>query len=165
MSILEKISSYNIITSLVPGLILLEALRTCDVPFLGGNENLTAWLILGYALGSISARIGSLVVDPALSRLTTYSRSSYGDFIEASASDPKIDILVETGNTYRGIVGASVLFFIIFFAYPLMLDLQLGRRCMTAVSAFSVCILFTISYVKQRKYVEARVGHRNSGSA
>lgn len=164
MTIFEKISSYNIVTNLIPGLLLLEALRACGLPFIDGVASPPAWLVLGYALGAVSARLGSLLVEP-VAKLLQRPKSDYGAYIDASKQDPKIEILLETGNSYRSLVGGCVAFFLVLAANKLFVSLALSRSAIVGIAVASIGILFFISYVKQDEYIRKRVGHQADGSS
>lgn len=157
---LDRISSYNLITSLIPGLLLVEALRACDIPLVGGDK-ITSWLVLGYALGSVSARIGSLLIEPGLKRLSKRRKNSYAEFINASSADSKLDVLTESANGYRTIIATCIVFFAILVATGFLNRMGIGRHGAVYLSVGAVCLIFIAAYLKQEAYISRRIGHNN----
>lgn len=168
MNLTEKISSYNLITNLVPGLLLVEALRAGGVPFVSGDQAPFTWVLLGYALGLISSRTGSLLIEAWLRR--RYAQApvydynfNYGDFIEASRKDPKLEVLLETANGYRAIAGACILFFIIALSYLALEFASVPTYARVVIAVTIVLIVFLKSFLKQSEFIRSRVVHHRDG--
>lgn len=156
----EKLSSYNLITNLVPGAVLAVALRSAGIPLVTPDE-VGAFLVLAYALGAISSRLGSLLLDPVLEYIKVLPEKDYPAFVKANRADAKLDTLVETANGYRTFATAGLLFFAILGLYTAGKRLHVGTDLFVILSAAVVTALFIFSYRKQFRYVASRVAaHR-----
>lgn len=156
MSLLDKLSSYNIATSLIPGVVALEGLRATGIPLVS-SKNLESWLVLAYLLGALSSRVGSLVAGPALRRFLAPKRNSYPEFIRASSVDPQIAILQETKNAYRTFIGAGISYFSILIGHALLDAVQINKNIQVMVAAMILTTLFCFSYIKQSRYLTNRI--------
>jgi hypothetical protein len=159
--VFEKLSSYNLVTNLVPGAVLAVALRYAGLPLVD-PEKVGTFLVLAYALGAVSSRLGSLILDPALHRSKILPSRDYKAFVEVSATDPKMDVLVETANGYRTFTSAGVLFFGMVGAFKAANGLGLSQTEMLMAAAAAITLVFGLSYKKQDSYVSARVARHSS---
>lgn len=155
MNALEKLSSYNLVTSLIPGWLLLEALRAFGLPFVDSSQ-LATWLALAYVLGLVSSRIGSLVISPLLKYFLPPKNNTYAEFVLAGQQDTKIDILLETANSYRTLAGAGCVFLVLAFLWWVW-GRKIEQGTPLVVSVIGLTILFLVSYRKQINYVSKRV--------
>lgn len=152
----EKLSSYNLVTNLVPGAVLAVALRYSGVPIVG-PENVGTFIVLAYALGALSSRVGSLVIDPVLHKTGWLPHRDYRAFVEASAIDPKMDVLIETANGYRTFTSAGVLYFVLILAGKAATAAHLNQPQIFIAAGLVLTAVFALSYKKQDTYVSARV--------
>ncbi|MER9204003.1 hypothetical protein NKH74_33675 [Mesorhizobium sp. M0933] len=159
--ILAKISSYNLFNSLVPGAILAGLLGSLDI-YHFESTSVVADLVVYYFLGMIVSRVGSVIIDPLLKLLRIVPPRNYGGFIEASAKDEKILILLETGNMYRTVFAVLLL---VVAAYNLR---TVGTALPSPAIAINIGLLvlaalFLVSYLKQNRYISKRVEHHKGG--
>ena len=152
----DKLSSYNLVTNLVPGAILAVALSSVGVPIVE-PENIGAFLIAAYALGSLTNRIGSIFLDPVLIRLKFLSNRNYVAYVEACEKDTKIETLVENAKAFRTFATGGFLFFAIIFAYKLALIAGISQKIMFYGSVLLFTLIFAFSYRRQNGYIVARV--------
>lgn len=155
--ILKKLTSYNILNNLLPGVALIAAFPDSKITKFC-TENVFFGVIICYITGVIVSRIGSLILEPVLKRVSAHE--PYADFINASSKDSKIAELSETNNTYRTLASTSICYIatVIIMAvdskwslsstYPLSTQLI----CATLLST-----LFIFSYIKQTGYICKRV--------
>lgn len=155
-NLLEKITSYNIFNYLFPGIIFCSLSDS-----IAGYKLLVSDLIIGvfvyYFIGLIISRIGSLIIEPFLKAIKILNFAKYSDYIEASKSDPKLEILSENNNMYRTIISI----FLSLVSLRIYGFLEIGFPCLVSyrwliVSIF-IIILFAYSYKKQTKYIFNRV--------
>ena len=98
--LLDKLSSYNIFNYLLPGtLFALVAERITDIRII--QSDIVIGLFLYYFIGLVISRVGSLVLEPLMRRVSFVKYAPYKDFVSVSARDPKLEILSETNNMYR----------------------------------------------------------------
>lgn len=152
----EKLSSYNILNNMLPGSIFCFLLEHV-VDFTILRSNLIENLFIFYFGGMIISRIGSLIVEPIAQKTNFVIYSDYPDFVRASKSDPQIEILSETNNTYRTFVSlAFTLAISKLYLYFYNLHEVLQNITPWVVLLILLCI-FLASYKKQTKYVLKRV--------
>lgn len=154
--LIEKLSSYNIFNYLLPG-VLFSALgnRFTSYPLL--FDNLVIGIFVYYFYGLIISRIGSLFLEPLLKWIRCVKFSPYSNFLEASKTDPQIELLSEINNMYRTM---SSLFFCLLLlrgyeslerSYPSMSSVSF------LIAIFLLMLLFILSYRKQSSYIRARI--------
>lgn len=98
--IVEKISSYNIVNNLYPGILFVYVLKIMfETDLLLNNwfEN----LIVFYFVGMVLSRIGSIIIEPVMKKIKIIKYAPYQDYVKASSIDPLVATLSETNNTYR----------------------------------------------------------------
>ncbi len=154
--LLDKISSYNIFNYLLPGsLFAVMADAVTDYCFI--QQNTIVGLFLYYFIGLVVSRIGSLVVEPILKAVGFVTFVDYRRFIEASKTDPKIDVHSETNNMYRTLAALFLLLLIVIlfdrFAslLPWLVD---GSPYIAGVALLAI---FLFAYRKQSIYLGRRV--------
>ena len=164
-SVSEKISSYNIFNNLLPGIAFCYILDK-TTRFTIANESLLENLFMYYFVGMIISRIGSLIVEPILTKAKTkkigpfIKRSNYKDYIVAAKEDSLIEVLNETNNLYRTTI--SICFSLLIAK---MYDWKIHNTLINKISnewlvvfAFFVLMLvFVISYKKQTNYINKRI--------
>ena len=159
--IVEKISSYNIVNNLYPGILFVYVLKI----MFGTNLLSNNWfenLIVFYFVGMVLSRIGSIVIEPVMKKIKIIKYAPYQDYVKASSIDPLVDTLSETNNTYRTLLST----FICAFVYKLVASIN--EVCLKNKITFLqenkdwilltlLILLFVFSYVKQTSYVRKRV--------
>jgi hypothetical protein len=109
----------------------------------------------------VISRIGSLVVEPGLIRSKFVKYADYSHYLAAVKDDSKLEILLETNNSYRSVlslllcVGLTATWTTITSDYPELHDYS--KHIITAL-LFGI---FLFSYRKQTKYIAARVAQHS----
>lgn len=154
--ILEKISSYNIFNYLFPGIVFCVV---CDkyfsIPLL--QETIVDGIFLYYFVGLVISRIGSVFIEPTMKKLGLLEFSEYSDFVQASKTDSKIEILSEANNMYRTILSMIVIIGLTVLCNE---GLQQWPEYTTHVKYILIgllLVIFLFSYVKQTNYITKRV--------
>lgn len=158
---LEKLSSYNILNNLLPGTIfcyLTEILFNVNLI----KDGIVLNIFIFYFYGIICSRIGSIIVEPLLKKIKIKDYqfiefAKYNDFIDASKKDLKIEILSETNNTYRSILGVCVTLFITTIYTIILEKFKFLKNFSSFIIIFAIFILFVFAYKKQVKYIKDRV--------
>lgn len=154
--IIEKISSYNIFNYLLPGILF----AVCIDAFTGYTvivDNTLLGLFVYYFYGLIVSRLGSLIVEPLLRATNIVSFSDYGDFINASRKDPKIEHLSEVNNMYRTLLSLMVFVGIIYLYSIVELRLPWIVPARIPVTLLLLLLVLTFSYRKQTCYITKRI--------
>lgn len=158
---LEKLSSYNILNNLLPGIVycyLMESLLGNKVV----NESLVENIFIYYFIGMIINRIGSVLVEPICKKLKIVKYAEYNKYLDAIKTDEKIEVLLETNNTYRSFV-AVLLCVVISKIYLLVCNrLQIGKEVSIIIVLLGLIVLFIFAYRKQTNYIRNRVEKASS---
>lgn len=153
---LNKISSYNLFNYLLPG-ILFAVLAEHITAYKIIQSDIIIGLFLYYFCGLVISRIGSLILEPAMKKVSFVTFASHRDFVRVSTKDPTLETLSEVNNMYRTL---SALFFVLFVIKPFEIVMQwLNINTDTAAYILFVIlfVLFALSYRKQTKYITQRV--------
>lgn len=155
---LDKLSSYNILNNLIPGSIFCYLLQ-----YINGinliSDSLVENLFLYYFFGMVISRLGSLIVEPFAKKTGFVHYAEYSDYLIASKTDGKIDVLLETNNLYRTISASGMLIIIIsiyLFAEKRISFLSYATPYLVAIV---LLLLFLFSFRKQTHYIKNRVEH------
>lgn len=162
--ILEKLSSYQILTNLLPG-----AFEGLALKFLCGQalptENIGEDILVYYFMGLIINRTGSLFVEPVLKKLRFIIYAPYPDFTKAAKVDSKVDTLSEMNNYTRSLL-TSVLFLpVVCMLHTLSLKWPWFFMNWKWCAVVLLFFLFLFAYRKQTDYVRRRVEAINSQAA
>ena len=155
--LISKLSSYNLFNYFVPG-VIFSILVTSFTKYSIAHEDILIAIFIYYFVGMVISRIGSLVIEPALIEIGFIEYVDYSKYVAASKKDSKLEILLETSNTYRTI--ASLFLSLIILKVYEKIELAqpaLGQWNKHIVVAL-LLILFAFSYKKQTAYITKRIG-------
>ncbi|HHA1755461.1 TPA: phosphohistidine phosphatase [Enterobacter kobei] len=149
----NKISSYNIFNNLLPGALYVYFIERSSHVVLNSGE-IVKDVILYYFIGLVIGRLGSLIFEPLIIWVRLVRFESYDKYVAACKVDGKIELLQEIANMYRTLC-------IVFIAIIVSLFIITH---FTGVTYFfgiyiyaAMFILFSISYIKQTRYIVKRV--------
>ena len=155
-TILEKISSYNILTNIIPGAVLCVILRYLVGYDLFADHN---WFIIGvtfYIVGIINNRFGSLVISPFLNVIHFVKPCSYKEFIKAEKVDPKVTVLNTENNVFRSYISVFVLSLLAVLYRDLLSKWCFLSDNINVVIIILLVFLFAFAYRKQTKMISQR---------
>jgi hypothetical protein len=155
--LLDKISSYNLFNYLLPGILFaVIASKFTHYSFLG--YEIVVALFLYYFIGLVVSRFGSLVIEPLL-RWTGFVKyvEDYGTFVDASKTDPKVELLSEVNNTYRTLISLFVLLLLLKLYEKAAAHWPLLERFHLLVLVVILGATFVFAYKKQTEYVKKRI--------
>ena len=150
-TLLEKISSYQIVNYLFPGICfvwLSDSLSLFKIPLF--TDRIIENFFIYYFIGMLINRIGSLIIEPFL-------RYKYEDYIEAEKYDKKISILSEINNNFRSLTSMSFIILLCFLYNNIANNTLLNYEFIKLILILSIFIIFLLSYKKQTKYIKNRV--------
>lgn len=154
--IIDKLSSYNIFNYLLPGVVFSAILENYFYYSLT-TGNVFSDVFIFYFAGMVISRVGSLIIEPFLKRISFVKFSSYQDYVDACRKDELIEKLSEANNTYRTLLA---LFFTVFIisGYKLLASyfIFFEENIFTILLIF-LFLLFILSYKKQTQYINNRV--------
>ena len=154
--LINKLSSYNLLNYLFPGIIFVVLLKeTTDYDWL--QSNILEGVFLYYFIGLVINRIGSLIIGPILEKLNFIMPKTPERYYEALKKDTKIDVLSETNNMFRSIsaVFFVLIFFVIFELSGLHMNWENGITRVIVLSLIFILLIF--SYRKQIILIGRRV--------
>lgn len=154
--LLDKLSSYNLFNYLLPGtLFAVAAEHISEVSFT--HENIIINFFIFYFIGLVISRLGSLVVEPVLTRTKFLKSAPYKDFIRACDHDSKIEVLSEQNNMYRTL---CTLFVVLpaFNGFDVVATHVGLTPTTTLLFAFGIlAALFAVAYRKETSFIKKRV--------
>lgn len=154
--ILDKISSYNLFNYLLPGTVFVFLLAKISVINLIQKDILIGGFLY-YFIGLVISRIGSVIIEPLLSKLNFIKFADYSDFVTYSKVDTKIDILSESNNMYRTII-ALILCLLLTKLFTWITEISgLTKIWSYIILLIVILILFLFSYRKQTNYITKRI--------
>lgn len=163
--LLAKISSYNVFTNLLPGVVFcFVATNVFGYPLM--PDDVVAGVFFYYFVGMIISRVGSLVVEPLLIWMKLVEYADYKDYVAAAKVDEKIPELLETNNMYRSGVAlaAALLSLAILERIKGWFGWSTSTVSLFALSALA--LIMVASFSKQTTYIRKRVAmHKGSGEA
>lgn len=154
--LLDKISSYNLFNYLFPGILFVViSSKITEYSFL--QEDLIIGAFVYYFIGLVISRFGSLLIEPALRKISVLKFAKYSDFISASRNDPKIEMLSEVNNMYRTLCALFII--LLLFKLYVMLELEFPGLKLSNLYILLVLLLvmFLFSYRKQTSYIKDRI--------
>lgn len=154
--LLAKLSSYNVFNYLLPG-VLVAVLGTAMSSFKLLVDDIVVGVFLYYFYGLVVSRVGSLVVEPVLKRITLVRFAPYADFVAASRIDEKLETLSEQNNMYRTLASTFLCLTLLGLADSILARLPTFSDYGVQIGVLLLLALFIWSYRKQTKYVAARV--------
>lgn len=159
--LLEKISAYQFLNYLIPGLIFVYAIEYLGIYDLQ-DENILLMLFGGYFAGMVMSRIGSLIFEKYLLKWKFIRFAPYSDFKNAESKDSKITTLSTENNTYRTLLATFTVLFVVYglSLFPCVSDFMHTKWMWLVVLAL-LCALFLFSYKKQTSYVRKSVEEIN----
>jgi len=159
--LLDKLSSYNIVNYLLPGVLFAVIVSKLSIYSLVQSD-----IILGifvyYFIGLVISRVGSLFLEPVLKYMSFVTFAPYADFVSASKKDPKIETLSEVNNMYRTLCSMFVLIIILLGYQSLQCRFPVLGRWNPYIIATLLIFLFLFSYRKQTEYVKKRIDANRS---
>jgi len=157
-SIIGKLSSYQILTNLLPGAFFVWLFRVMfDVDI--SSESVIEAVLIYYFVGFIINRVGSVVVGQVLKHkhFQFAEHRPHSDFIKAEKIDPKIGVLSEVNNCFRSFL-TSVL--VLPFAYGVVRLYVISNWFATYWVWFAILFLialFFFAHKKQTEFVSKRI--------
>ena len=152
---ISKLSSYNLFTNLLPG-ILFVFIVTEFTSFNLFFEPVYFGIFLYYFIGVALNRVGSLVIEPILIYFKFIKRIDYPKFVKAGKMDKKINILLGENNVYRSLA-ALFLSLLATMGYEWLtvkvLFIDTHGNIIIVVLLF---VIFLFAYRKQTKYIVER---------
>jgi hypothetical protein len=154
--LLTKLSSYNLFNYLLPGVIFaILASQTTSYQLI--QKDIITGVFLYYFLGLVVSRFGSLVIDPALKRISFIKFKEYKSFVLASKKDPQIEVLSEANNTYRTFCALFCLLLMLKIYAKVEAKIFFLRERSATLAIVLLLLMFLFAYKKQTSYVVKRI--------
>lgn len=153
--LLGKISSYNLFTNLLPGIlyvIILKELTGFDLTF----GPVFLGLFFYYFIGVVINRIGSVIIEPLLIKCKFVTFIEYPIFIKACKSDAKIETLSENNNMCRSLVALCLALLISIGYEQLIIKFPFIGDYNSVIILIGLLLIFIFSYRKQTNFISKR---------
>jgi hypothetical protein len=157
--ILERISAYEFLNNIIPG-IIYAVLTEKLTPFQLQTNNVWIDLVLCYFVGLIIGRVGSLVVERFLKWRKKLNFASHSEYVEAEQKDQFVREMSMINNMYRTYTSLALCTAITVgfsFIWPLIKGRYWSRSILIVVACIILIVIFSKSYIKQTNYVVSRV--------
>lgn len=154
----EKISSFHLLTNLVPGTvfcILVSRFTSVTVPT---GTSIVDYIAF-YFIGVLISRFSSILIAPLCKKLKIVEYVPYSKFLAAEKIDKKITELSEANSLYRSLLSSAVLFSIIYLYEVLGSKFSFLFAIKVPVLCVAMIVLFTLAYRKQTSLICKRVEH------
>lgn len=159
-SIIGKISRYEIITNLIPGVLLLFILSRIGFDILFDNVFLN--IILSYYIGLVNNRFSSLCVEGLMRKIKWVEWREYDKYNKAKAARPFIATLQETANQLRAFTAVFVLALFAVTYRSIQELCPIAKEYGYILILFLLFLLFIFSYRKQvNEYVVKNIDEVN----
>jgi len=160
--LIEKLSEYNILNYLIPGVLFLcfiDALEIHDI----NEKNVFLMLFGGYFSGMVLSRLGSIVVEPLFKWLNIVVYAQYSDYLKAEEKDAKLPRLVSENNMYRTFVSMFIILFILYLCgLSVKINYFLHSKCALFIILLILLLIYILAFRKQTSYIRKRVEKINS---
>ena len=154
--LLSKLSSYNIFNYLFPGIVfVILAENLSRHSFV--HENIFIGVFLYYFIGLVISRLGSLVVEPILRKISFLNFADYHDFVNAAKKDEKLELLLEGNNTYRTLCALFVSILVLRLYELIEGRFPIFREWSPVLLVVFLLFIFLFSYRKQTTYITKRL--------
>ncbi len=158
----DKLSSYHLLTTLIPGVLFLYLLQMLGIYSL----NMTNWimtLFVGYLAGMVISRFGSIVIEPWFKKWKIIKYASYLDFLEAEEKDIKIPELLADNNMYRTFVALFFVLIVLEICHTIpAVDVFIHTRWAVLIFLALLLLLYILAYRKQTVFIRKRVKKANN---
>ena len=114
-------------------------------------------IVLYYFIGLVISRVGSLIVKPLLERIGFVKEAPYEDYVEASKSDSKIDILSAQNTMFRTLCAMSIMLMGLKIGEKVIGILPWGADVYDFIFLVGLFMLFLFSYRKRTQAIVRRV--------
>lgn len=154
--LLKKLSSYNILNYLLPGIVFVVLAKVA----LGYSlyvDNIVLGVFYYYFFGLVISRIGSIVIEPLFKALRIISLLEYPRFIRATKADAKIETLSENSNMFRTLIALVACLGILKLTLWISAKLPNAEGPIVAILLGFLFILFALGYRKQCAYIRKRI--------
>ncbi len=154
--LLSKLSSYNIFNYLFPGVVfVIMAEKFTQRSFV--QQDIFIGFFLYYFIGLVISRLGSLVIEPILRRISFLRFSEYHDFVNAAKKDDKLELLSEVNNTYRTLCALFVSLFALRLYELIEGRFPILKGWSPVLLVVFLFLMFLFSYRKQTSYITKRI--------
>lgn len=154
--LLSKLSSYNIFNYLFPGIVfVILAENLSRHSFV--HQDIFIGVFLYYFIGFVISRLGSLVVEPILRKISFLHFADYHDYVNAAKKDEKLKLLSEVNNTYRTLCALFVSIFVLRLYELIEGRFPILTEWSPVLLGVFLLFIFLFSYRKQTTYITKRI--------
>lgn len=154
--LLSKLSAYNILNNLLPGIMFcVIGERITDWPLVQ-SDAITA-LFVYYFIGLIINRVGSIFLEPILKLIHFVSFVPHERYLAASKKDALLPELSQTNNLLRSLIAMAVCLLLMMLSTRLATTFPWLSANFSQVGMVLLLLFLLLSYRKQTSYIVKRV--------
>ena len=159
-TIIGKISRYEIITNLIPGVLLLFILSHIGFDIMFDSVFLN--IISSYYIGLVNNRCSSLCVEGLMRKIKWVEWREYDKYNKAKSARPFIATLQETANQFRAFIAVFLLSLFAVAYRSIQVLCPIAKEYGYIVIIILLLLLFIFSYRKQvNEYVVKNIDEVN----
>ncbi len=150
--LIQKISAYDLVNTLVPGGMLVYAMR--PLGYLGPEStDVFVEVVLAYLLGLVGSRVGSLILEPLAIKFGLIWRD-YPAYVAAQKSDKGLVALTTIANMYRALAGSMLVLAVLALGTLVPAAYHVWLLVGYGIAYFALLLL---AWLKQDGYVKKRI--------
>ena len=155
-AVFAKISNYNILNNFIPGAILCVVFKYL-VGYDFMNVSPLELIVIFYFAGMVNGRIGSIIVEWMLKKISWVTFRDHQSFVKAEQKDNKISSLVEVNNLYRSMITVSFTALFVKLYYVGVEQHWDFGNISEWILLVAMLFLFGAAYRKQTDYIVSRI--------
>jgi predicted histidine transporter YuiF (NhaC family) len=158
--LIEKLSAYQLLNYVLSG-VIFNCIVDETMSFTIAPDDILNRLIVYYITGMILSRIGSTFIEPVFKKLCVVVYAKYKNYLKASSSDKKLEVLVMENNTYRTLLTTFICLLIIYAIDQIQwLHDKYQHPIAILIYFILLIVVFSLSFRKQTEFIRKRV-HRH----
>lgn len=159
-SLIEKLSSYNILNNLIPGAVFVFMAKVLNI-VLFPIDGIVESIFVYYFCGMIVSRIGSLVIETVFEKFKWIEYDTKAEYVNAVKKDERIETLLETSNMYRTCAGLFLALATVKGYVILAGAVAIPKHITIWLVIVALLVLFSASFVKQTRHIGRRIAAVN----
>lgn len=154
--IIETLNPYDIITSLIPGIVFCQFTDWFYGTVLVTDDT-ASLLISGYIFGQLISRVGSLIVEPVCKITKIIVMAPYNEWLEAKRLDNEISSITEKSTVFRSWVSLALIQIIMPYIVNLNDSVIMFGYWNFFILQLVALVFLLLAYRKQVAYARKRV--------
>jgi hypothetical protein len=152
----DRLSSYNVFNYLLSG-IVFAVLAEKFLNYSLIQQNVLIGIFFYYFIGLIISKIGCLVIEPCLKKISFLRFVSHQDLVNAANKDDKFKMLREVNNTYRSLCALFLLLLFLKLYETICVSFASLSEWSLILLIIMLLLFFLVFYKKQTALIAERI--------